>query len=83
MLNEARNQKLIKRIEKILAKFDISEEFSYSVQEKDGIYQCVIRYQKNNKWDQLWASTGFKTEKGNLRNAKKELKKYQIYLNKQ
>lgn len=71
MLDEARIQKLVKRIEKLLEQYKISEDISYTVQEKDGIYQSVIRYQKNGKWEQLWVSTGLKTEKGNLRNAKK------------
>lgn len=71
MLEEARNQKLIKRIEKLLEKYEITEDISYSVQEKDKVYQCVIRYYKNKRWGQFWASTTYKVEKGNLRNAKK------------
>ena len=71
MLEEARDQKLISRIEKLTEKYEISEEISYSLQEKDNVYQCVIRYQKNSKWNQLWASTGYKVEKGNLRVAKR------------
>ncbi len=71
MLEEARYQKLIKRIKDLNEKYKISEDITYSLQEKDNVYQCVIRYQKNGRWDQLWASTGLKVEKGNLRNAKK------------
>ena len=71
MLEEARYQKLIKRIKDLTRKYGISEDISYSLQEKDNIYQCVIRYQKNERWNQLWSSTGLKVEKGNLRNAKK------------
>lgn len=71
MLEEARNQKLEERIKKLLENYKISEEISYTTQEKDGVYQCVIRYQKNNKWSQLWTTTGIRVEKGNLRNAKK------------
>lgn len=71
MLEEARNQKLIKRINGLLEKYKISEDITYSIQEKDNVYQCVIRYQKDRKWDQFWFSTGFRVEKGNLRNAKK------------
>lgn len=71
MLEEAKKDKLIKRIEAILAEFKISEDISYTLQEKDGIYQCVIKYQRNTRWTSFWATTGYKTEKGNLRNAKK------------
>ena len=71
MLEEARYQKLIKRIKDLNEKYKISEDITYSLQEKDNVYQCVIRYQKNGRWEQLWASTGLKVEKGNLRNAKK------------
>ena len=72
MLKEARNQKLITRINKLLQKYTISEDITYSLQEKDGIYQCVIKYQKDGVWDSLWASTGLKKERGNIRQAKKE-----------
>lgn len=72
MLEEARNQKLIKRIDKLLEKNEIAEDMSYTVQDKDGVYQCVISYQKNGKWDLFWASTGYKCERGNQRNAKKK-----------
>lgn len=71
MLDEARKQKIIKRIKRILEKNEVSEDITYSVQEKDNVYQCVIRYQKRGKWEQFWSSTGLKVEKGNLRNAKK------------
>ncbi len=71
MLEKARSQKLEKRIKKLLEKYEISEQITYTLQEKDGVYQCVIKYQKNGKWDSLWTSTGCKIEKGNLRNAKK------------
>lgn len=74
MLEEARNQKLINRINKLLEKYDISENISHTIQEKDGIYQCVISYQKNGKWDLFWASTGYKVEKGNQRNANNKAK---------
>lgn len=72
MLKEARNQKLITRINKLLQKYTISKDITYSLQEKDGIYQCVIKYQKDGVWDSLWASTGLKKERGNIRQAKKE-----------
>lgn len=72
MLKKARNQKLITRINKLLQKYTISEDITYSLQEKDGIYQCVIKYQKDGVWDSLWASTGLKKERGNIRQAKKE-----------
>jgi len=71
MLEEAKKEKLIKRINALLEVFKVSEDISYTVQEKKGVYHCVIRYQKNTKWEQFWLSTGYKTEKGNLRNAKK------------
>lgn len=72
MLKEARNKKLITRINKLLQKYTISEDITYSLQEKDNIYQCVIKYQKDGVWDSLWASTGLKKERGNIRQAKKE-----------
>jgi len=72
MLKEARNQKLKKRINKLLEKYEITEDITYSLQEKDNIYQCVIKYQRDGKWDSLWASTGLKKERGNIRQAKKE-----------
>lgn len=71
MLEKARCQKLNDRISKLLEKYEISENFSYSTQEKDGVYQCVIKYQVVKKWKSLWVSTGYKEEKGNLRKAKK------------
>lgn len=70
MVEEARNQKLINRIDKLLENYEISNEIIYTVQEKKGIYQCVIDYKKNGKRDLFWVSTGLKVEKGNLRNAK-------------
>ena len=70
-MQEASNQKLIKRINNLLERYEISGDITYSIQEKDGIYQCVIRYQKDNKWNQFWTSTGYKAERGNIRNAKK------------
>ena len=72
MLNKASNQKLINRVRNLTQKYKISEDISYSLQEKGGSYQCVIRYQRNGKWNQLWATTGLKVEKGNLRIAKKK-----------
>lgn len=71
MLSEARNQKLVNRITKLIGKSEISNNISYTLQEKKGIYQCVISYQQNNKWDLFWTSTGISTDRGNLRNAKK------------
>ena len=53
MLKEARNKKLITRINKLLQKYTISEDITYSLQEKDNIYQCVIKYQKDGVWDSL------------------------------
>ena len=53
MLKEARNQKLITRINKLLQKYTISKDITYSLQEKDGIYQCVIKYQKDGVWGQF------------------------------
>ena len=58
MLNEASKQKIIQRIQKIIEKNDISINISYSTQEKDDIYQCVIKYQVNGKWKSFWATTG-------------------------
>ncbi len=44
MLSEASKQKLLKRIHKAIKNSEISKDISYSVQDKDGIYQCVIKY---------------------------------------
>ena len=71
MLSEARNQKLVNRINKLLEKSEISNNISYTLQEKKSIYQCVISYQQNNKWELFWTSTGISTDRGNLRSAKK------------
>lgn len=43
MLNQASEEKILKRIKKIFKNNTISKDISYSVQEKDGIYQCVIK----------------------------------------
>lgn len=74
MTEESRNKKIISRINKLLEKYDISENISYTIQEKDKIYQCVIDYRKNGERDLFWASTGYKVEKGNLRKAKNTAK---------
>lgn len=71
MLNEASKQKIIQRIQKIIEKNDISINISYSTQEKDDIYQCVIKYQVNGKWKSFWATTGVAVAKGNKRAANK------------
>ncbi len=70
MTEKARNKKIISRISKLLEKYDISENISSTIQEKDKIYQCVIDYRKNGERDLFWVSTGYKVEKGNLRKAK-------------
>lgn len=75
MLSEARSQKLLKRINKILETYKVSENITYSLQEKKEIYQCVISYQKNNKWDTFWVSTGIEAKRGNVRIANKEADK--------
>ena len=46
---EARNQRLVKRINKLLKNYEISNDISYSIQEKGTVYQCVISYLANNK----------------------------------
>lgn len=74
MLSEARSQKLLKRINKLLEKNKISEDITFSLQEKKEIYQCVISYQRNNKWNQFWVSTGIEVKRGNIRIANKEAK---------
>ncbi len=75
MTEETRNKKIISRINKLLEKYDISENISYTIQEKDKIYQCVIDYRKNGERDLFWASTGYKVEKGNLEMPKIQQKK--------
>lgn len=68
---EARNQRIVKRISKLLKNYEISDDISYSIQEKGNVYQCVISYLANNKWSYFWVSTGIKIERGNLRLGKK------------
>lgn len=74
MLKEASKQKIIKRIEKLIEKYDISMDISYSLQEKDDIYQCVIKYKINEKWKSFWATTGITVMRGNQRLANKVAK---------
>lgn len=71
MLSEASKQKILKRIKNAIKNNQISKDISYSVQDKDGIYQCVIKYYINNKWKQFWTTTGIRVERGNQRNASK------------
>ena len=70
MIEKASNQKLINRIDKLVENHEVSDEINYTVQEKKGIYQCVIDYKKDGKRELFWVSTSLKVEKGNLRNAK-------------
>lgn len=70
MVDRARGLKIIDRVNKLSQKWKISETISHSLQEKDGIYQCVIKYQRNGQWDSFWVSTGCKAIKGNQRIAK-------------
>lgn len=70
MIEEASCQKIKERIQKLLEKYEISEETSYSTQEKNNIYQCIIKYKKDGKWDNFGVSTGIKVQKGNIRKAK-------------
>lgn len=71
MLSEASEQKILERIQKLFVNNTISRHITHSVQDKDGIYQCVIKYQINGKMKQFWATTGIRVERGNLRNANK------------
>ena len=71
MLKEASKQKIIKRIQKLIENSDISIDISYSLQEKDGIYQCVIKYKSNGKWKPFWTTTEITTTRGNQRLASK------------
>lgn len=74
MLKEASKQKIIKRIQKLIENNNISIDISYSVQEKEGIYQCVIKYKVNEKWKTFWATTGIAVMRGNQRLANKVAK---------
>ena len=42
MLSEASKQKILKRIKNAIKNNEILKDISYSLQDKDGIYQCVI-----------------------------------------
>lgn len=74
MLSEASKQKILKRIKNAIKNNEILKDISYSLQDKDGIYQCVIKYYINGKWKQFWATTGIRAERGNQRNASKTAK---------
>lgn len=69
MLSEASKQKIIERIKKITKDKKIKLETSFSIQPKDGIYQCVIKYQfvDSNTWKPFWVTTGIKVVPGNTR----------------
>ena len=71
MLSEKSKQKLLKRIREKLKNVKTSKDITYSTQSKDGIYQCIIRYYANGKWEYFWASTSIRVERGNLRKANK------------
>lgn len=71
MLSEASEQKIQERIQKLFVNNTVSRHITHSVQDKDGVYQCVIKYQINGKKKQFWASTGVRAERGNYRNAGK------------
>lgn len=82
MLEEASCQKIKERIQKLLEKYDISEETSYSIQEKNNIYQCIIKCKKDGKWDNFGVSTGIKVQKGNIRRAKEVASEIEELFNK-
>lgn len=71
MIEKARNQKIEQRVKKLLQQCNVSTETTYTIQEKNNTYQCVIKYQSDGKWKNFWVGTGYKVEHGNLRNAKK------------
>ena len=71
MLNEASKQKLLNRIKKTLKNSKTSKDISHSLHDKDGIYQCIIKYYANGRWKSFWASTSIRAERGNLRKATK------------
>ena len=71
---KANNQKLLKRINKLLEKFTISEKVTHSLYDNGKIYQCIISFQRNDIWDQFWVSTGVPVKKGNLRIAESKAK---------
>ena len=73
MLSEASKNKIIERIQKLTKGNKIKLETSSSIQPKDGIYQCVIRYQivDTTAWKTFWVTTGIKVMPGNNREATK------------
>lgn len=46
-----------------------------SLQIRNGIYQAVLSYKKNEKWETKWKSTGIKAIKGNKKRQKLKKKK--------
>ncbi len=69
MLSEASKQKILVRIKKAINQGEITKDITYSVQNKDGIYQCVIKYYINGNWKTFWSTTGVRAGRGNIRNA--------------
>ena len=74
MLSEASKEKLLKRIKNAIKDNHIWKDITYCVHDKDGVYQCIIRYYINDKWKHFWATTGISAERGNQRNANKVAK---------
>ena len=74
MLSEASKQKLLKRIKNEIKDNNIWKDLTYSIHDKDGVYQCIIKYYINDQWKQFWATTGVRAERGNQRNANKVAK---------
>lgn len=69
MLTEASKQKISERIKKLTKDNIVSLDISYSVQTKDGIFQCVIKYHFEGfkKWVSFWVTTGIRDVGGNNR----------------
>lgn len=74
MLNEESKKKLLKRIKNAIKDNQICKDITYCVNDKDGIYHCIIRYYINEKWKHFWATTDIRAERGNQRNANKVAK---------
>ena len=49
-----------------------------SLQIRNGIYQAVLSYKKNEKWETKWKSTGIKAIKGNKKKKKQKTKKKRL-----
>lgn len=71
---EGRIMELKASILKLLKEHTVSSDISYTLQEKQNKYYCVISTKVDNKWKNIWKTTGIFAERGNLRKANSKAK---------